>query len=370
MDIKDRIRGCLIGGAAGDALGYAVEFIGEDSIFRRYGSNGITEYDTERYGKAVFSDDTQMTLFTANGFLYQRISGKDKDIDPANAVMYAYFDWLATQSYKFDSEQLLKKQVSWLRDVNELYSRRAPGNTCLSGLSVRLRNGGKVSSFLKTKSINNSKGCGTVMRAAPAGLCYPELSVREVQLLSAEISAITHGHPLGYLPSAMFAHIIYEIVYGAERPLKEIVLEAEETMQEVFEDTEGVDVMSRLTELAVELSENNEKDLDNIHKLGEGWVADEAFAIALYCVLKYENDFSAALTAAVNHKGDSDSTGAVAGNIIGALTGYENMNDKWKEDLELSDVIIEIADDIVQICVDQDKNTDPDIIRKYRNLSH
>lgn len=40
----DKYRGCLIGGAAGDALGYAVEFLDDAAIFSKYGENGITEY--------------------------------------------------------------------------------------------------------------------------------------------------------------------------------------------------------------------------------------------------------------------------------------------------------------------------------------
>ena len=72
--------------------------------------------------------------------------------------------------------------------------------------------------------------------------------------------------------------------------------------------------------------------------------------ISLYCALKYQNDFSAGIIAAVNHKGDSDSTGAVTGNILGALLGYNAIDDQWKEDLELSDVILEIADDLCHGC--------------------
>ena len=64
----DKYRGCLVGGASGDALGYAVEFYQEDFIFKKYGENGITEYDLIN-GIAHISDDTQMTLFTANGLL-------------------------------------------------------------------------------------------------------------------------------------------------------------------------------------------------------------------------------------------------------------------------------------------------------------
>ena len=73
--LRDRIRGSLIGGAIGDALGYPVEFFcSYSNIQRKYGSNGITRLDTKQWwtngkGKAVVSDDTQMTLFTACGLL-------------------------------------------------------------------------------------------------------------------------------------------------------------------------------------------------------------------------------------------------------------------------------------------------------------
>ena len=98
------------------------------------------------------------------------------------------------------------------------------------------------------------------------------------------------------------------------------------------------------------LSENREMDIDNIHRLGEGWVAEETLAIAIYCALRHQDDFSARIIAAVNHKGDSDSSGAVTGNILGALLGYGAIEEKWKRNLELSDVILEMADDLCHGC--------------------
>ena len=83
---------------------------------------------------------------------------------------------------------------------------------------------------------------------------------------------------------------------------------------------------------------------------GEGWVGEETLGISLYCALKYQDDFSSGIIAAVNHKGDSDSTGAVTGNILGALCGYSAIEEKWKKDLELSDVILEVADDLCHGC--------------------
>ncbi len=69
-------------------------------------------------------------------------------------------------------------------------------------------------------------------------------------------------------------------------------------------------------------------------------------AIAVYCALKYENDFDRALIAAVNHSGDSDSAGAVTGNLLGARLGLAGIPAKYLENLELKSVILELADDL------------------------
>lgn len=71
-----------------------------------------------------------------------------------------------------------------------------------------------------------------------------------------------------------------------------------------------------------------------------------------YCALKYENDFDKALRAAVNHNGDSDSTGAVCGNILGAYLGYHAIPQKYKECLELHDQIMDTADQLCNEFVD------------------
>ncbi len=98
MKSLDKYRGCLIGGAAGDALGYAVEFLDEESIFKRYGKKGIMEYELVD-GIAQISDDTQMTLFTANGLLLgtmQNITGEIMGTYP-EYIACCYKDWLQTQ---------------------------------------------------------------------------------------------------------------------------------------------------------------------------------------------------------------------------------------------------------------------------------
>jgi len=373
----DKIRGSLIGGAAGDALGYAVEFLQDYQIFQNYGEDGITEYSLVN-GIAQISDDTQMTLFTANGILVgaTRLAMRGIGGNPSMYVPGSYQDWLLTQELTYEQGKTTKRYrngcgISWLLDVPELYSRRAPGNTCLSALKMRRQ--GFDDDFLNSP-INHSKGCGGIMRVAPLGLHYEPHSVEWLSVLqktAAELSAITHGHDLGYIPSAVFVQIINQIVYPFEdKSLKQIIIDAKDTAMELFKDERHIQDLGNLIDKAIYLSENDIDDLENIRELGEGWVAEETLAIAIYCSLKYQKDFSKGIIAAVNHSGDSDSTGAVTGNILGALVGYNNIDDKWKDKLELKDVIMEMADDLCYGCQmsEYGEYRDEDWVRKYMDM--
>ena len=366
MRDQDRFRGCLIGGAAGDALGYTVEFMGERSIFSRYGERGITEYELTD-GKALISDDTQMTLFTAAGLLTGAARRVTRGVtDPYYTDIYhAYTDWLKTQEKHYPLPD--EPRYSWLVNVPELFDPRAPGNTCLSAL--RSGNCGTIE-----KPLNNSKGCGGVMRVAPVGLYFSgrQKTPAQVARIGAEAAAVTHGHPLGWMPAALLSQIIHE-VSGRDETIRDAALHALDTLEELWPEAKGREYLTALVKKAIDLAEESQTDLDAIHRLGEGWAGDEALAVAVYCALKYENDFDRCLVAAVNHKGDSDSTGAIAGNILGAKLVLSQIPEKYTANLELKDVILEIADDLWQDCPmgeDDPGNGDPVWTRKYIEMTY
>ena len=326
-DRKNRIMGSLIGGAIGDALGYQIEFK------RNIQDKEVTKYKDD---KGIISDDTQMTLFTANGLIWRETRGAMRGIAllPPDAVYEAYLDWLDTQNNTNNHD----KKVSWIKDIKELNIPRAPGNTCISALSSGKK--GTIDDL-----INDSKGCGGIMRVAPLGLYMrnPEYAGK----YAAEISAITHGHPLANIPSYVFATMIYFILnekLSIEKALNKAIIQYKEKFN-VY-DKKNNDYFINLVEKAVRLSKNNSSDLDAIAELGEGWVAEEAFAIAIYSCLKYQNSFEDAIVCAVNHDGDSDSTGAIAGNIIGVYLGYDSIPKYYIDNLELKDVICELAEDL------------------------
>ena len=339
MRDRDQFRGCLIGGAAGDALGYEVEFKNEKQIFSRYGERGITAYALHD-GKALISDDTQMTLFTAAGLLLGTARGEGGIETYRGSIRDCYLDWLKTQTERFAPAK--GDGCSRLLNVPELFSNRAPGTTCMSALEQ----GGKGSI---EKPANTSKGCGGVMRAAPVGLYFNDRGkpAEEIARIGAEAAAITHGHILGWMPAAALAQMIHEISQNGD-PVYDAVMKTLYTQEEMWPDSPQKEFFLELMRRAVDLASMDKNDLEAVHRLGEGWVAEETLAIAVYCALKYENDFDSALTASVNHRGDSDSTGAVTGNILGARLGLSGIPEKYVKDLELKDVILKMADDLWQ----------------------
>ena len=343
--LQDRIRGSLIGGAIGDALGYPVEFIKTyKEIQEKYGERGITRLvpqkqrldDEEFSDKAVVSDDTQMTLFTANGLL----NAKRQKINPKYAICLAYIEWYLTQIGKWNN----KYKDCWIARIPELNKRRGPGHTCLTAL---------YAIYKGQEPYNTSKGDGGVMRVAPIplfALADEGMTITDSDRLAGDAAEITHQHPLGYIPAALVAHIIYRLSED-EMPTRQSLVgyihEGMEAMKKLFPDYPyDVKYMGELADKAIALAENGKPDVTNIELIGGGWTGEEALAIALYCAVRHFDNFEEALIAAVNHAGDSDSTGAIIGNILGAAIGYEAVPQFFLDDLELHDVILHMADDL------------------------
>lgn len=340
-DLHDKCLGSLVGGAVGDALGYKVEFMSLPAIRKRFGENGITDYVLHN-GVAEFSDDTQMLLFTAEVLLNGIADGKlyEKDLLPYIAKAYEY--WYYTQTYP-----ALKMSGSWLTHISGLWVRRAPGNTCMSALHcITMPNSAPV--------INNSKGCGGIMRVAPIGIYsaahHKMIDLEHAGHLAGYAADITHKHPHSTYSSMAFAMIVSECITQGNidrDKFKFIVIDRVFKLLGLW--FKGDNLLADLFNLilkAMWYATSKESDTDSIRQLGEGWVADETLAIAIFSVMRYIDDFEKCVCCAVNHDGDSDSTGAVAGNIIGAILGYNVIPEKYLTTLEIHDVLVSMADDL------------------------
>ena len=332
----EHFSGCLLGGAVGDALGAAVEFLPLELIRMKYGSAGIADYDVTYHRRGAITDDTQMTLFTAEGLLRAAARWNLKGIcHPPTVLHHAYIRWLHTQGAGSESDFSRDQMDGWLIGLEPLHHCRAPGRTCLTALSGR-RMG------TMEQPLNDSKGCGGVMRVAPVGLVVD--SATAAFTLGCEAAAITHGHPSGYYSGGCFAAIIWFLREGDSLPdaidktLQLLTIPAHKDHDECA--TAVRQAIARWSDRQGDASP------EDIETLGAGWVGEEALAIALYCALHAGNDFARGVRLAANHSGDSDSTAAIAGNLLGLMVAVEGIPAAWLRDLELRDEIDAIARDL------------------------
>jgi len=322
------ILGCLLGGAVGDALGAPVEFLGWMQICQHFGERGIVDF-VPAYGQlGAITDDTQMMLFTAEGLLRAHVRGTLKGIcHPPSVIHHALLRWLLTQG---ERAATAVGRDGWLFTERHLWSRRAPGNTCLSAL--------RASRHFGELADNNSKGCGGVMRVAPCAF-FPDAFAN-----AAESAHLTHGHPTGYQAAGLFADILARI-------WKEGLPLAEATRASLAEHggRPGMEETRQIVEQVLGLHEEGlQPTPQRIEQLGGGWIAEEALAIGLWCALAADS-LEQGVIWAVNHSGDSDSTGLIAGHFLGLLHGAGAIPRRWLDSLELRQVIEQVAWDITQI---------------------
>jgi ADP-ribosylglycohydrolase len=325
---SSRLRGCLIGGAIGDALGANTENLPMEVVYDRHGPDGITDLPE----KPDITDDTQMTLFTFEAVIRshvrQRISGER---ELTGITQNAYQRWLHTQKTPWDKARGIHSTVDepdgWLISHQELFRMRAPGLTCTSALQEYARTGEQATI---TKPVNNSKGCGGAMRVAPVALADEDPAV--VFALAAANAALTHGHPSGYLSAGVFAVLVHQLLRGKD------VTDALDVAVDSLVRHEGHEEVVAGIEHALELAALGSPSVARVEELGRGVVGDTALAIALYSVL-VTDDPNDALLLSVNHGGDNDSTASMAGNLAGALHGVEKIRPDWVERVQFRPVI-------------------------------
>jgi ADP-ribosylglycohydrolase len=317
---SERTYACLLGGAIGDALGAGVEFDRLESILRTYGGP-VTGYVPAYGRRGAVTDDTQMTLFAVEGLVTGLAGGGSPD-DLRSAVRDSYLRWLAGQRTG------VVPAGGWLPADPLLGAGRAPGNTCMSGLSAGCGT--------TDRPVNaGSKGCGTVMRAAP----YAFLRRLEPDArcsLAIDDAALTHGHPTAWAASAALVSIISAVVEGL-------------SMGDAVAST--VAAPARLGPSPGELVEVLQLALSLPaaptvpRELGEGWVGDEALGIAVWSALTAP-DPRAAIVLAVNHDGDSDSTGSICGQLLGAAVGdfLHRLPAEWITGNEATDLVALVAE--------------------------
>jgi len=338
----DRFRGCLLGGAVGDALGSPLEFMPLEEIVQNWGADGPGDLVDGGFPAGSFTDDTQMTLFVAEGVIRSlNFRSLHDDVPPIEILLDSHRRWLSTQGrLPLGESGGGAALTSWLTEISELNEERAPGNTCITALES-----GELGSL--GNPLNDSKGCGGVMRVAPVGLGWPG----DPFLCGCEVAALTHGHPTGWLASGCMARIIYDLVEGFD--LEPAV---ERAMAELEDYPDNEETLTAL-EHALAFEALGMGNSEEVECLGGGWVAEQALAIAVFCAL-IAPDFESALRLAVTHSGDSDSTGSITGQILGARYGADVIPRRWLDRLELREVVDTVATDLYNAAANGDKPYD------------
>lgn len=312
---KDYYRGCILGGAVGDAKGY----------------------DMEEGGQDLISDNSQLTFFTVDGLLWANDRVTKRGIYAyIPCLFYSYQKWLYTQTGSFADKNYKFLFPSEILEWENLFARRGEGNTSLQSLSDSIN--GKYGT-IKNK-INNSKSCGAVMRAAPIGMYFckdPKVAFK----MGCDSGAITHGNPIGYLPAGFLAFLICEILKG--ETLEKAAMEALSELKSVDEQ----ELVYPILKQAMLLAKSKEDAMSAMSQLGTGWIGSEAMALALYCALKHENDFEAAINEAIQYSGNIDSIASICGNILGAYLGSVEIPYEWIKKVELSELAVTGADKLL-----------------------
>lgn len=291
-DVEKKLRGYLFGTACADALGRPVELLTLEQIKKKYGDKGILELPPN----SPWTDDTQLMLVLARALL---------------------------RGAEFELPELMDKiaeeLVLWLDEPD------LGAGATTKGAALNLRD-----DIHWNKSGINSKTCGSLMRVGILGFIYQNDPQKLIKAALAS-GRITHSHPVSEAASLAGAYAVKLALDGVDPG---------EMFEPLLEVTKGISKeFTQELESSYNTAYSGIGDEEGLKKLGQGWYADETFALAYFCILRYPNDYKKAVQTAVNITGDSDSVASVAGGILGARLGVDAVPIPWIEALKDKEIL-------------------------------
>lgn len=337
MDKKLSVyRGCMLGMAIGDAMGYTVDTKSWAEIQDCYGPNGLLGFDLQEFEYAPVSSYTQFAAFLCNGLLLAISRGK---ADYLRYVKVALKEWTRSQQFYRDPEQSL----CWVAKLPQLRRRNCRDARMLDNLRLDL-----FGTMDDPKNDNN--GPGAITAAVAAAMFYNEkrLSPEQVGTLTGELISLTHGNPETFLSGVVLAYALTGILQEPNVPLADQFLQAIAVMDGQFRSRffQAEDLAMQLRRAIALVKSGTVSPQEGMEQL-ECMDAPQCLAGAMFACLLYPNDFDCAITTAVNHSGMSAATGAITGAILGAKSGEAFLPDFYLESLDCAQPLALLAEDMV-----------------------
>lgn len=347
INYKNKFEGALTGSAVGDAFGYPLMTLTYADICASYEKRGAKELAiSKKTGTALFTEATQMTLFTADGILWANNDHAAYENGAvANYVFYSYQEWLymqtkaiADREYEWILDKTKNPNISSLMKSKGLGKSRRLNDTNINALlDAKNDNYGTLS-----KQLNQNKDNGAVKRVTPVGLFYGQNSDMAFRM-ACDIGAITHSHPDGYLPCGVYAATVAEAL--ADKPIDDAVNEAMALLATYSQNENTYKMLQKAVDLA------NDQDIDpqeGISHLGDGFSAVSTLAISVYSAILHQTNYKYAIALAANHDGDSAACAAITGGILGAWYGFKKLPGDWKKKIQYKNLIKTVADSLYE----------------------
>lgn len=337
MQHDKHIAGAVLGLAYGDSWGNQTEFHSHAQNMADH-----SEYPTS----SIVTDDTQMSIYAIYAIMFEQenkpylLMNLQENEEARNKVRVLFADSFS----------------EWYMDPD---NNRAPGRTCMDAL----RTYQNLKSVPFAEQMNGmegvrteSKGCGANMRVGWLGLLpVPDEVVINLSILQSET---THGHPLALASSVMTALTVKNLHDGTitmnyfdwaintiQRLSDELALKGTSapgswsTSYRVGLTQLKEFIESKQANLPAYLQSSWEEDICSF--FGEGWVAEEAYLVALAAAQKYRTNQIEGLRQLVYSGGDSDSVAAIGGMFIGVRDGvqvfpnwFHNLEERYQQELD------------------------------------
>ena len=368
---RDKVRACFLLGAIGDTLGAPLEGIKDlQTIIAAHGEHGLKEiiafnnaYGTgKNFPPGRITDDTTMTMTTAAAMVLAKDANDWKEL--SGLIWQGYLNWGVPQEDGAPLAKHIDAAIQWPENAKNFWFYCGAGAGTMAALMQdkpgTIAEPVNYDCVIRGKQVKGpNPGCGGMMRVAPLALM--DLPDDKIFELGCKSAALTHGHPEAFVATGAVALLTH---YAAQDiDMAEAVRKTSDMLERYRDKPEyatGVDACVTALELAAERAAEEPGDLHVMDRLPKelGYtnaflavpvLMHTAYALLSAPVAPDEAGLKSTLALSVSHSGDSDSVGAIVGNVLGARHGMQIIPKDWLDALVQRADIEKMADDVTAV---------------------